>query len=357
MPTTIKDVARLAGVAVSTASVALRGREHVGEETRRRVLHAARVLNYRPNRFARSLVTRRTGLVGVILSDLTEPAAAELFRGAHAVAAEYGYTLVPRLTYSAPGREEGALADFAADRVDGVLVLEGCAPRFAAGAGAAGAYPPVVRVGTERSPAPAVRVAEAAAMRTVVEYLAQHGHRRIACLVGPRTGQRNRARAAGYRRALLAHRCGFRRELLRFLPPDPGMAAAAVRELLQGEDPPTAVAVGHELLAAGVLEACHELGVAVPEDLSVGAVGGRVLLGHFRPQLARVEVPLYDAGRHAARLLILRLDGRNGGPAEEHEKVEVRGTFVAGASVRRIPAAVRPLTGLRTPLLLPRTSG
>ncbi len=289
-PVTLHDVAREAGVAVSTVSRALSDPARVNVRTREHVQAVAQTLGYRPNRLAQALPTGRTRMLAILVPDITNPHNFGLVRGAEAQARAAGSTLIIADTQGGPELEAAHL-DRLASSVDGFVLA---ASRLSDAE---------LRTLAERSPVVLFnrRVAGLASLATdsadgsrqIVEHLAALGHRSLAYLAGPiaswSDAQRWRslsghAESAGIRIA----RCGP------FPPTLDGGPAAADVGLANGA---TALVAFNDLLAIGVLRRLAERGVAVPGRVSV--VGYDDIFGadFCSPTLTTVAGPVDDAGR------------------------------------------------------------
>jgi DNA-binding LacI/PurR family transcriptional regulator len=302
---TLHDVARAAGVAVSTVSRALSHPERVNVTTREQVQAIARDLGYRPNRLAQALPTGRTGMVAVLVPDITNPHNFGLVRGAEAEARAAGSTLVIADTQGGPELESAHL-DRLLSSVDGFLLASS---RLSDGELRALAERSSVVLFNRRLDGLASLVTDSAdGSRQIVEHLLALGHRSLAYLAGPSAawsdGERWRA-LSGHAEAAGARivRCGP------FAPTLDGGPAAADVGLATGA---TALIAFNDLLAIGVLRRLAERGIAVPGQLSV--VGYDDIFGSdfCSPPLTTVAAPVDEAGRALVDVL---LAGREPVPA------------------------------------------
>jgi DNA-binding LacI/PurR family transcriptional regulator len=294
---TLHDVAREAGVAVSTASRALSNPDRVSTRTREHVQGVARRLGYRPNRIAQALPSGRTRMLALLVTDITNPHHFGLIRGAEAQARAAGYTLVLGDTQGSPELESDH-AGRLGSAVDGFVLASSRLP------GAAlhdlGGRRPVVLYNREADGFAGVVTDSAEASRQIVEHLAALGHESLAYLAGPRDawsdGERWRALAANAEAAGLAIT-----RLGPFSPTVEGGAAAADVGLACGA---TALVAFNDLLAIGVLRRLEHLGVAVPAAVSV--VGFDDIFGadFCHPPLTTVTSPAEQAGRTLIDLLL-----------------------------------------------------
>lgn len=301
---TIKDVARLAGVSVTTASVALRRSAPVSEATRQRVVEAARALGYHPNRLARTLVLRRSTLVGLLVPDIADPYFHEIVKGIESEVSRHGFSVVLCDTDRSAERQSRYVTELRELQVSAVIALgaeeygeDVLRPLQEAGVR-------VVLIGGTIPGVARVRIRNDEAARLATEYLLSLGHRRIAFVTGPERNEAARARLWGYRQALqLAGTWEPRLEL-------PGtFDVASGYEALHGllasppEGPtrerPTAVLACNDQMAIGALQAALRAGVRVPGEMAVMGIGGIPLTAQMHPALSTVGLPLREMGRVA----------------------------------------------------------
>ena len=306
-PPTIVDVAARAGVSKSLVSLALRGDPRVREEKRRAVLRAAKQLGYRPNAVARSLVRRRTNVIGVMLSDLHNLYFVEVVDGIEAEALSAQYRALINTGGRLPEREWEAIETLLQLRTDGVI-LAGTVlptPRILA---AAAAVPLVLVARTSRWPSvDSVANDDRAGARLAVDHLVSLGHRHIAHVDGGR-GAGASARRRGFLEAMADRGLAATAVVVRGDYTEEGGASAVDRLLAQGRRP-TAVFVANDLAAVGALHALEQRGHRVPEDVSVVGYDNTSLaaLGHI--DLTTIHQPRRDLGAMAVRLLLERLEG------------------------------------------------
>lgn len=359
---TITEVAREAGVSKATVSVVLNGRTDkvpIGAATQELVFSTAARLGYRPNRAARALSRRRTAILTLLVSNLTNPYYTDIAAAVQAVTATRDYELNV-VDAALPGAEAKALENLQGGGADGVIIAT---VRHTPGHRLLEPVRDLVRHGLpvvlvfDRSPdpaVPAVRIDDEAGGYLATNHLLGLGHRRIAYLVKesrpPLEDARNSSRKAdryrGYRRALAEAGLPFEPAWVLQGPDDtPEVGRDLTRSLLAWPDRgarPTAAFCYNDLLALGALRAAHEAGVRVPADLAVVGFDG-IGLGAFSvPALTTVDTPRAALGRRAAEALFELLDGRR---PEEPERVLPVGLLVresCGAAVKGAIAGGRP---------------
>ncbi|MDT7705512.1 MAG: hypothetical protein QOG20_1119 [Pseudonocardiales bacterium] len=294
---TLHDVAREAGVAVSTVSRALSNPDRVSSRTREHVQAVARRLDYRPNRIAQALPSGRTRMLALLVSDITNPHNFGLIRGAEAQARAAGYTLV--LGDSQGSAElESDHADRIGSAVDGLVLASSRLPEDALRA--VGGRRPVVLYNREADGFASVVTDSDDGSRQIVEHLAALGHPSIAYLGGPPDAWSDAERGQALERHSAAAGIAFTR-LGPFSPTvDHGEAAADVG-IASGA---TALIAFNDLLAIGVLRRLEHLGIAVPADVSV--VGYDDIFGSdfCHPPLTTVTSPSEQAGRALIDVLL-----------------------------------------------------
>lgn len=302
---TIRDVAARAGVSKSLVSLVLRGDPGVSEARRAAVTRAAEELGYRPNRVAQALGSRRTGTVGVLLNDLRNPWFVDLLAGLTATLDTAG--LAPVLVDSATTRRVGGspVDMLLQQQVDGIVVV-GTNPDGDALAHAAAAVP-VVLAGTYEPSGLGGDVVvndDEAGAALVTTHLLDLGHTRVVHLVGP--GHVGALREQAFA-AVMTARGAPVTTVPGGMTEESGYAAA--RRVLTGTVRPTAVFAYNDLAAIGALSAADDLGIRVPEDLSVVGYDNTYLAGIRHISLSTVDNGTFAIGVQAARWLADRLDG------------------------------------------------
>jgi DNA-binding LacI/PurR family transcriptional regulator len=313
----MKDVARHAGVSVSTVSYVLNNSGPVATSRRARVLDAVRVLNYTPNESARSLKRRSTSAIGLVVPDLANQFYALVSEGVERVAAERD-VLVVLCAPEATGRPEDHNARLLqSQRLDGVIYLSGIGttPTVILELAKSG---PVVLV-DEHIPGsglPAVVANGRRGAREVATYVLEQGHQRIAVIGGPPVLWTSEQRLAGYREAFAA--AGLDPDAVPVRAGDYQQASGAelAEQLLSGpaESRPTALLCANDLMAFGALEYCRAAGVRVPEDVSIAGFDDLPIARLITPALTTVRQPARELGYAAGRLLFEQLDGLDAAP-------------------------------------------
>lgn len=289
---TVHDVARAAGVSISTVSRALATPDRVAGATRDRVTAAARELGYRPNRAASVLRAGRTGAFGLVVPDLANPYFAAVAKGAQARARQRGLGLFVVDTDEDTELEAEAIAHLA-PQTDGILL---CSPRAVDGALAALSGRPVVLVNQHVDGVASVVTDQAGGMLRAVEHLRALGHRRVAYVGGPRSSWSDGRRREGLRRAVERFDDVELVELGDFRPQVVGGHAAADLVLASGA---TAVVTFNDLVAVGLVARLRARGLQVPRDLSVVGCDDSYVASLVDPPLTTLRADLGEVGRRA----------------------------------------------------------
>jgi DNA-binding LacI/PurR family transcriptional regulator len=310
---TVTDVAKAAGVTAAVVSRVLNGDEtlRVRAETRERVLAAAKQLDYTPNVSARSLRMASSGAICLIVRDIANPIHAATLQGAQR-SAERSKRVVLLADVTEFDRHPDRLRSMIdSRRIDGlVLHLTGGKADASIRRVAAPRLPTVIINSNVRGPAGSVSIDDAAAARLATEHLLELGHREIAMITGLLDSDRSQRRQQGVEDALRGHRLSLRPEWLLEGGFDEPVGRAAARALLAGADRPTAVVVANVMAGIGVLAACRELSVRVPQELSVIALLDTWFCDHTSPPLTVVDVPIREMGARAVDLLVDMIEGR-----------------------------------------------
>ncbi|MGF7046903.1 LacI family transcriptional regulator [Paenibacillus sp. DS2015] len=305
---TIKDVAKLAGVALSTASYALSGDSKVSAKTRTKVIEAARELNYRKNGIAMDLKRSHTKTIALILTDMSGPYYSELIHSVQEVALANGYDLIA--CSSMGGRDSTAVKFLREQRVDGAIVLaynihdevliEASSQGF-----------PIIVMDREISSDYLVNVLVDGEQGgyTATRYLIDHGHRTLAYISGPANSYDNQLRYKGFLRAMAE--AGLEEQSKWRLSGNfvrEGGYSATKMLIMQGELP-SAVFYGNDEMAVGGMKAFEESNIAVPSQVSIIGFDDIQLAEFQNPKLTTIRQPKSEAGSLAAHLLFQKLGG------------------------------------------------
>lgn len=312
MPSTIQDVARLAGVSIATVSRVLNRTAHpVRSEVRERVEAAARELDFRPSSLARGLAGRETRTVALVVPDIANPYYPRLSRGVEDIASARGYALIVCNTDYRADKLELYLRLLREKRVDGVLLAGGGHEAADDLAGLAGAGLPLQVIGRHPLAAPSVRIDNVEAGRAATRHLLERGRRAIAFVGGPASHTTVADRRTGYRQALAEAGVPIEagREIAGGFGPEDG--ERAVERLLGGGSPFDAVFAFNDQLAVGVIHALLERGLEVPGRVAVVGFDDIPLAAYLRPSLSSVAVPAYELGSAGAERLLGQLAGQS----------------------------------------------
>ncbi|MCX7799071.1 MAG: LacI family transcriptional regulator [Fimbriimonadales bacterium] len=331
MPATIKDIAKRLNVSVSTVSYALNGGPRpVAPELRERILAAAREMDYRPNRLARSLITRRSHILGVVRDasahDLVaSPYAQSVLNGILNEAEKAGrHVLI--VTRCEPSDPEGALDRVLEGHADGLIfmatyTLEGVFEELARRG-----FPFVVLSGIADG-APSLCADNAGGVRQAIEHLHGLGHRRIGHLEGIPGHLDGRERKEAFLEMVGELGLPLRPHWIARGNFEPVQGAEAARAVLRGEDRPTALFCANDEMAIAALAVARELGIRVPDELSIVGFDDAANASLTDPPLTTVRQPSESMGAAAVRALLERIDHPDrAGVVRFPTRLVVRGT-------------------------------
>ena len=311
MPTTLKDIARIAGVSTATVSKVISGKHHdIGASTIETVRRLARELDYRPNVLARSMKTKVTRTIGLIIPDVRNPFFTDLARGAEDSARERGYSLLFCNTDDDLSKELAYIETLAQKQVDGIAL-------------AASLNRDREREEQFKVPLPIVTLDRDVFFPGVkghiatdnekgafdaVKYLISLGHRRILFLSGELQTQVSSQRLAGYRRALADAGIAFAEELLITGPYSFEFGYDTIKAWTVDPEV-SAIFCGNDMIALGVIKALKERQVRVPQDISIMGFDDIYLASINTPTLTTVRQPSYELGYLTVQRLIDILEG------------------------------------------------
>lgn len=314
---TVADVASTAGVSVSTAARVLSGNGYASEETRRLVLEAARDLGYVPNQIARSLRTKQTRMVGLLIGDVENSFYSVIARNVESVTKDAGYHVVLCNSDDDPKIEREYLQLLEGMHVDALIVTPTSKNRRHL---ARFIQEGIVVVQVDRRieglQADAVLVDNETGAASAVSHLVDAGHTRIGILTGELEVSTASQRLAGYERAMKGHGIDIRPSLVRSSSFHREHAIEDATALIGAKPAPTAIFAANNILAEATLIALDQQRLRVPRDVSVVAFDDVQWMDMVEPQVTTVRQPVADMARSAAELALRRLrDGFEGSPS------------------------------------------
>lgn len=303
---TIKDVAKLAGVSISTVSRVMNNSKPVSPEARRKVVDAINKLDFKPNELARSLVMRKSNLVGVIVKDIGIEYMAQLIRGIEEIGRVYKYDILLTSSYGDDKQVENSIDFLATKQVEGlVIITEDVSTEI------------LVKLRETRIPfvildkyhnyknIKTVKVDYESEENKLIQSLADDGHENILMIAGKEENVINESMIKGYEKAVGIEKSYILR--IDGASSDDGYSNAEEAFDIIKKENITAVACVNDEIAIGFINYCVDHGIRVPEDLSVVGFGDNQIASIYRPKLTTVSIPYYDIGAISIRALIKRI--------------------------------------------------
>ena len=316
----IADIAHIAGVSHTTVSRALRGSTLISADTRERIQQLAHEMGYTPNAIAQSLQTRRTSTIGLVVTSIADPFLNDVVKGVEEVARAASFSVILSATHNDPDQEMGVIETFHRRRVDGILV---------ASSRITSEYKkrldhirvPTVLINSQADAQDEllhwVTVDDCIGAQFAVEHLLQLGHRSIGYLGISSRPRSNRQRFQGYQNALTAAGTAYRDTWVLITPgieasheEDVAVGQASLLYFLEREV--TAVFCYNDMTAIGLLMACREQGIAVPEELSIVGFDDIKMASYVAPPLTTIHQPKVELGRLATQVMLDLLHNRPG---------------------------------------------
>ncbi len=303
---TIKDVAKLAGVSISTVSRVMNNSKPVSPEARRKVVDAINKLDFKPNELARSLVMRKSNLVGVIVKDIGIEYMAQLIRGIEEIGRVYKYDILLTSSYGDDKQVENSIDFLATKQVEGlVIITEDISTEI------------LVKLRETRIPfvildqyhnyknIKTVKVDYESEEFKLINSLANDGHENILMMAGIEENVINESMIKGYEKAVGKDKSHILR--IDGTNSDDGYNNAEKAVDIIKKENISAVACVNDEIAIGFMNYCVDHGIKVPDDLSVVGFGDNQIASIYRPKLTTVSIPYYDIGAISIRALIKRI--------------------------------------------------
>lgn len=314
MSITIGDVARMANVSKGTVSAVLNNKNTVSEATRKKVLKVIEKLNYRPNQVARSLSSRQTKSIGLVIKEIDNPYFAKVMKGVFDVCVKSGYTVLLGSSELDPEQERQSVETLRNQQVDGLIIspLHGDNTDFTYLAELLRfKYPLVMLEPVKNFTTNVVDVDNVQAAYSAIKCLIELGHTEIAYFAGPLYSAHSENRLEGFKQALMDHNIPIQKNFILQVGSNIEDGYKAGKNLFSNcESCPTAVFCYNDLVAVGLVDALIEMGFSIPDDISVIGFDDITFCESARIPLTTVHMPTYKIGEAAARLLINQISNR-----------------------------------------------
>ena len=302
---TMQDVARAAGVSLMTVSRVVNDKDDVSQATRKRVLEVIEQLNYRPSSLARGLATRRTGTLGIVVPDISNPFFASIVRIAEDEAYSKDYSVFLGNTNEDVDRELAVIQSFEAKQVDGLILFSSrlddellfkLLKRFSA----------AVLVFRERNGADVdtITIDEEYGGQIAIEHLLRTGHKHIGLISGPPISLSAFGRHRGYVNALRSVGISINQDWIQHCHPVVESGHETAYDMLQKNPEITALFCHNDLIAVGALEACKSLGLHVPDDIAIIGYDDIRMAAWVSPSLTTLRIPREGIGIQSMQLLL-----------------------------------------------------
>ncbi|MDF2613339.1 MAG: LacI family transcriptional regulator [Clostridia bacterium] len=314
MKTTIKDIAQQAHVSVGTVSKILNKKDgHISDETRQKVMAVAKQLNYTPNTLARSLVTKQTKTIGLILPDISNPFFPELARGAEDKASELGYSIMYCNTDDDVKKEDKYIQMLTEKMADGIIITQSVARKMTSERLQLARTPIILidRDAEGEGVGGKVLVDNLMGAYEAIKHLLIKGYRNIVFVAGPLTSNTTKARLEGYKRALDEFKVPFNKDYILEGQYKSEWGFKAVNQLFEKKLNFDAVFCGNDVIAISVVKALKDAGKLIPEDVAVIGYDDIHMASLIEPPLTTVRQPIYEMGYRAVEMLVDIIENPN----------------------------------------------
>ncbi|CAM2780446.1 substrate-binding domain-containing protein [Vibrio mytili] len=332
---TMKDIAKLAGVSTSTVSHVINKTRFVSEEISERVNNAAKELNYyAPSALARSLKVNRTKTFGMLVTTSTNPFFGEVVKGVERSCYLKGYSLILCNTEGDNERMRESINTLLQKRVDGLILM--CSSLEGERIEVFERYPDIPVVVMDWGPmlftSDKIQDNSLRGGYMATKYLIDSGHKEIGCITGPLIKHQAQMRYEGYKRAMNEAGLSFNKDWIVEADFECEGGYQAFTKIVQRGALPTAVFVSNDMMAMGVINAANELGIKVPDDVSIIGYDDIHIAKFMSPSLTTIHQPKYRLGQVAVETLLRKLDDKS----DQAQVIELEPTLVERGSVKSI---------------------
>ncbi len=300
----IRDVARVAGVSVATVSRALTSPEKVSEGSLKKVKDAIQLVGYRPNLLARNFRSARSYSVVVLVPNITNPFFSQVIQSIEDRAQQKGYAVLLGDTRESSKREQEYVNRVETRLADGVIQLRPQSMNFTPGA-----IPWVTACACRDTPGPSVRIDDVSAAQTIVDYLISLGHSRIGVITGLKGNPHTMERLDGYKLSLTHAGIPLDKELIAEGDFTLWSGQNATHQFFDMQQPPTAIFCMNDEMAIGAIQTIKAKGLKIPEDISVAGFDDITYAKYWDPGLTTVAQPAEEFGKISMDLLVRIIEG------------------------------------------------
>ncbi|ENM6579767.1 substrate-binding domain-containing protein [Vibrio alginolyticus] len=332
---TMKDIAKLAGVSTSTVSHVINKTRFVSEEISERVNNAAKELNYyAPSALARSLKVNRTKTIGMLVTTSTNPFFGEVVKGVERSCYQKGYSLILCNTEGDNERMRQSINTLLQKRVDGLILM--CSSLEGERIDVFERYPDIPVVVMDWGPmlftSDKIQDNSLRGGYLAAKYLIDCGHTEIGCITGPLIKHQAQMRYEGYKRAMNEAGLEFNANWIIESDFECEGGYQAFKKMAQRGALPSSIFVSNDMMAMGVINAANELGIKVPDDLSIIGYDDIHIAKFMSPSLTTIHQPKYRLGQAAVETLVRKLDEKS----TEAQVVQLEPALVERKSVKRL---------------------
>lgn len=308
---TIKEIATEAQVSIATVSMVLNKKDKkISETTREKILYIAQKYNYTPNTMARSLITKQTYTIGLVIPDIVNPFFPEIARGVEDKSSELGYSVIYCNTDDKIKREDKYINVLTEKMVDGIIFAHS-SDRQKGFDSLDKCKVPIILIDRDYDNSNVIGrviVENKEGAYTATSYLLERGYRNIAYIAGSATTATAIGRLEGYTQALADRNIIVKNNLIKVGEYKMQWGIEAVEQLLTENEPIDGIFCGNDLIAIGAIKSLRERGLKVPEDVGIVGFDDIYLASMVEPPLTTIKQPNYEMGYKAAELLIKNIE-------------------------------------------------